>query len=43
MFDIQIPELSLEVILTGYSEITAQNIVDLFKVVVKVRQKEILC
>ena len=40
--DIQIPELSLEAILTGSSEITAQNIVDLFRVAMKLRRKEIL-
>ena len=43
MFDIQIPELSLEAILMGSSEITAQNIVDLFRVAMKLRRKEILC
>ena len=42
-FDIEIPEFSLEVILTGSSEITAQNIVDLFRMAMKTRQKEILC
>ena len=42
-FDIQIPELSLEAILTGSSEVTAQNIVDLFRVAMKLRRKEILC
>ena len=42
-FDIEIPEFSLEVILTGSSEVTAQNIVDLFRVAMKTRQKEILC
>ncbi|CAG8643985.1 2766_t:CDS:1, partial [Diversispora eburnea] len=41
-FDIQIPEFSLEEILTGSSKITVQNIVDLFNVAMKVRQKEIL-
>ncbi|CAB5194332.1 unnamed protein product [Rhizophagus irregularis] len=42
-FDIQIPELSLEAILIGSSEVTAQNIVDLFRVAMKLRRKEILC
>ena len=41
-FDIQIPELSLEAILMGSSEVTAQNIVDLFRVAMKLRRKEIL-
>ncbi|PKY27077.1 hypothetical protein RhiirB3_442646 [Rhizophagus irregularis] len=36
-FDIQIPELSLEAILMGSSEVTAQNIVDLFRVAMKLR------
>ena len=43
IFDIQIPEFSLEAILTGSSEVTAQNIVDLFRVAMKLRRKEILC
>ncbi|CAG8599463.1 4797_t:CDS:2, partial [Diversispora eburnea] len=43
VFDIQIPEFSLEVIVTGSSKITAQNIADLFIIAMKVRQKEILC
>ncbi|CAG8594844.1 2719_t:CDS:2, partial [Paraglomus occultum] len=42
-FDIQIPEFSLEVIVTGSSKITAQNIADLFIIAMKIRQKEILC
>ncbi|RHZ77552.1 hypothetical protein Glove_176g8 [Diversispora epigaea] len=42
-FDIQIPEFSLETILTGSSKITAQNIVDLFNIATKIRQKENLC
>ncbi|PKK64275.1 BTB-domain-containing protein [Rhizophagus irregularis] len=42
MFDIQIFELSLEAILTGSSEVTA-NIVRLFRVAIKAKQKEILC
>ncbi|GBC04231.1 hypothetical protein RclHR1_05580016 [Rhizophagus clarus] len=42
-FDIQIPEFSLEAILMGSSEVTAQNIVDLFRVAMKLRRKEILC
>jgi len=41
--DIQIPELSLEAILTGSNEVMAQNIVDLFRVAMKLRCKEILC
>ena len=41
-FDIQIPELSLEAILMGGSEVMAQNIVDLFRVAIKLRCKEIL-
>ncbi|CAJ0859336.1 15213_t:CDS:2 [Entrophospora sp. SA101] len=41
-FNIQIPELSLEVILTESSRVTAQNIADLFNIAMKVRQKEIL-
>ncbi|RHZ69857.1 hypothetical protein Glove_277g15 [Diversispora epigaea] len=41
--DIQIPEFSLETILTGSSKVTSQNIVDLFRVAMKVRQKESLC
>ena len=43
IFDIQIPEFSLEAILTGSSEVTTQNIVDLFRVAMKLRRKEILC
>ncbi|CAG8670223.1 9221_t:CDS:2, partial [Funneliformis mosseae] len=43
VFNIQIPEFSLEAILTGSSKITAQTIVDLFNVAMKVRHKEILC
>src|SRR3954451_6612632 len=42
-FNIQIPEFSLEAILTGSCNVTAQNIVDLFNVAMKVRRKEILC
>ena len=42
-FDIQISKVSLEMILTGSSKITTQNIVDLFRIAIKVRQKEILC
>src|SRR5207249_4791763 len=41
-FDLQIPGLSLEAILMGSSEVTAQNIVDLFRVAMKLRRKEIL-
>ncbi|PKC67072.1 hypothetical protein RhiirA1_418548 [Rhizophagus irregularis] len=41
--NIQIPELSLEAILTGTSEVTAQIIVDLLRVTMKLRCKEILC
>ncbi|RHZ89218.1 hypothetical protein Glove_18g35 [Diversispora epigaea] len=43
VFDIQIPEFSLEVIITGSGKITAQNITDLFIIAMKVRQKKILC
>ncbi|RHZ61215.1 hypothetical protein Glove_349g11 [Diversispora epigaea] len=43
VFDIKIPEFSLEVIITGSSKITAQNTADLFIIAMKVRQKEILC
>ncbi|CAG8446556.1 10837_t:CDS:10 [Acaulospora colombiana] len=43
VFDIQIPEFTLETILTGSSKVTSQNIVDLFRVAMKVRQKESLC
>ncbi|CAG8584934.1 2687_t:CDS:2, partial [Diversispora eburnea] len=35
VFDIQIPEFSLEVIITGSSKITAQNIADLFAIAIK--------
>ena len=42
-FDIQISELSLEAILIGSSKVMAQNIVDLFRVAMKFRRKEILC
>ncbi|CAG8541050.1 3643_t:CDS:2 [Funneliformis mosseae] len=42
-FDIEISEFFLEVILTGSSKVTVQNIVDLFRVAIKTRQKEILC
>ncbi|CAG8650045.1 10307_t:CDS:2, partial [Diversispora eburnea] len=40
VFDIQIPEFSLEAILSGSSSITSQNIVDLFRIAMKIRQKE---
>ncbi|CAH1768954.1 4928_t:CDS:1 [Entrophospora sp. SA101] len=43
VFDIQIPELSLETIIRGSGKITTQNIVDVFNVSTKTRQKEILC
>ncbi|RIB15225.1 hypothetical protein C2G38_1596241 [Gigaspora rosea] len=43
VFDIQIPEFSLEEILTGSGKVTSQNIVDLFRVAMKIRQKESLC
>ncbi|CAG8723847.1 7870_t:CDS:1 [Cetraspora pellucida] len=43
VFDIQIPEFSLEAILSGSSNVTSQNIVDLFRVAMKIRQKESLC
>ncbi|GBC24128.2 hypothetical protein GLOIN_2v1869616 [Rhizophagus irregularis DAOM 181602=DAOM 197198] len=42
-FDIQISKLSLEAILIGSSEVMVQNIVDLFRVAIKLRRKEILC
>ncbi|CAG8688097.1 17422_t:CDS:2 [Rhizophagus irregularis] len=42
-FDIQIPEFSLEAIITGSSKVTSQDIVDLFNVAMKVRRKEVLC
>ncbi|PKY43939.1 hypothetical protein RhiirA4_458075 [Rhizophagus irregularis] len=42
-FDIQIPKLFLEAILMESSEIMAQNIVDLFRVEIKLKCKEILC
>ncbi|CAG8597327.1 11347_t:CDS:2, partial [Diversispora eburnea] len=40
VFDIQISEFSLETILSGSSKVTSQNIVDLFRVAMKIRQKE---
>ncbi|RHZ78665.1 hypothetical protein Glove_158g77 [Diversispora epigaea] len=43
VFDIQIPEFSLEVIITRSTKVTAQNIADLFILAIKVKQKEILC
>ncbi len=43
VFDILIPKLFLKAILTRSSEVTAQNIVDLFRVAMKLRRKEILC
>ncbi|RIB17561.1 hypothetical protein C2G38_1419175 [Gigaspora rosea] len=43
VFDVQIPEFSLEAIITGPTKVTAQNIADLFILAIKVRQKEILC
>ena len=43
IFDIQIPEFSLEAILTGSNKVTSQVIVDLFNIAMKTRQKEILC
>ena len=43
VIDIQIPEFSIEVTLTGSSEVTAENIADLFNIAMKTRQKEILC
>nr|CAG8649592.1 15754_t:CDS:2 [Entrophospora candida] len=43
VFDIYIPEFSLEAIIRGSGKITAQNIVDVFIVAMKTRQKEILC
>jgi hypothetical protein len=43
IFDIQIPEFSLEAILTGSNKVTSQIIVDLFNIAMKARRKEILC
>ncbi|PKK57118.1 hypothetical protein RhiirC2_871892 [Rhizophagus irregularis] len=43
IFDIQIPEFSLEAILTGSNKVTSQVIVDLFNIAMKTRRKEILC
>ncbi|CAG8625089.1 9234_t:CDS:2 [Paraglomus brasilianum] len=43
VIDIQIPEFSIEAILTESSEVTAENIADLFNIAMKTRQKEILC
>ncbi|PKK56103.1 hypothetical protein RhiirC2_800747, partial [Rhizophagus irregularis] len=43
IFDIQIPEFSLEAILTGSNKVTSQVIVDLFNIAMKARRKEILC
>ncbi|CAG8664495.1 6833_t:CDS:2, partial [Racocetra fulgida] len=42
VFDVQIPEFSLEAIITGPTKVIAQNIADLFILAIKVRQKEIL-
>ncbi|RIA79478.1 hypothetical protein C1645_840580 [Glomus cerebriforme] len=42
-FDIQISELSLEAILIESSKVIVQNIVDLFRVAMKLRHKKILC
>ena len=42
-FNIQIPELSLEAILIEFSKVLVQNIVDLFRVTIKLRCKGILC
>ncbi|CAG8679331.1 8399_t:CDS:2, partial [Acaulospora morrowiae] len=42
-FFVQILELSSEVILMGSSEVTAQNIVDIFRLAMKLRRKEIIC
>ncbi|CAG8529477.1 3745_t:CDS:2, partial [Funneliformis mosseae] len=43
IFDIQIPEFSLEAILTGSNKVTLQVIVNLFNIAMKARRKEILC
>src|SRR5439155_3873368 len=44
IFDIQIPEFSLEAILTGSDKVTSRVIVvDLFNIAMKARRKEILC
>jgi hypothetical protein len=42
IFDIQIPEFSLEAILMGSNKVTSQIIVDLFNIAMKTRRKEIL-
>ncbi|CAG8687682.1 5788_t:CDS:2 [Funneliformis mosseae] len=39
----QISEFYLETILMGSSEVIIQNIVDLFRVAIKLKRKEILC
>ncbi|RHZ74401.1 hypothetical protein Glove_225g23 [Diversispora epigaea] len=43
IFDIQIPEFSLEIIIIESTKVTAQNIANLFVIVIKIKQKEILC
>src|ERR1043166_6661730 len=43
IFDIQIPEFSLEAILMRSNKVTLQVIVDLFNIAMKTRRKEILC
>ena len=39
IFDIQIPEFSLEAILIGSNKVTSQVIVDLFNIAMKARQR----
>lgn len=41
VFDIQIPEFSLEAILTESGKVTSQNIVDLFRVAMKVCKRKV--
>ncbi|CAG8576000.1 15768_t:CDS:2, partial [Acaulospora morrowiae] len=38
--DVQISEFSLDAILSGSNSVTSQNIVDLFRIAMKIRQKE---
>ncbi|CAJ0913418.1 16177_t:CDS:2, partial [Entrophospora sp. SA101] len=43
VFDIHIPEFSLEAIIKGSGKVMSQTIVDLFNIAMKTLQKEILC
>ncbi|CAH1769987.1 7163_t:CDS:1, partial [Entrophospora sp. SA101] len=43
VFDIHIPEFSLEAIIRGSGKVTSQTIVDLFNIAMETIQKEILC